>query len=199
MNNNNFPKFFENDKYIVSEKVAILKFTNSYDVFDGFGNMIGKVKQDMSVGHKLASLFIGKSMMPFHFDIIDQEGNILVTIKRGWTFWMSNISVLSGGREIATINQKFAMMKPRFNINDATGQQIGEIAGNWQAWNFKITDNSGREIGKIDKKWNGVFKEGFTTADKYQVEIDQVVKEDTQKIVIVATAIAIDMILKEAQ
>ena len=43
MNSNNFPKFFENDKYIVSEKVAILKFTNSYDVFDRFGNMIGRV------------------------------------------------------------------------------------------------------------------------------------------------------------
>ena len=44
-----------------------------------------------------------------------------------------------------------------------------------------------------------MFKEGFTTADKYQVEIDQAVKEDTQKVVIVATAIAVDMILKEAQ
>ena len=67
MNSNNFPKFFENDKYIVSEKVAILKFTNSYDVFDSLGNMIGRVKQNMSAGHKAASLFIGKSMMPFSF------------------------------------------------------------------------------------------------------------------------------------
>ena len=199
MNSNNFPKFFENDKYIVSEKVAILKFTNSYDVFDSFGNMIGRVKQNMSAGHKAASLFIGKSMMPFHFDIVDLDDNVLVSISRGWTFWMSNISVSTGGQEIATINQKFAMMKPRFHINDINGQQIGEIAGNWHAWNFKITDNSGQEIGKIDKKWNGVFKEGFTTADKYQVEIDQAVKENTQKVVIVATAIAVDMILKEAQ
>lgn len=138
-------------------------------------------------------------MMPFHFDIVDNSGNILVTIKRDWTFWLSKIAILYNEQEVAHINQKFAMTKPKFMIFENNGSQIGEIIGNWHAWNFKISDGAGKQIGKIDKKWNGVFKEGFTTADKYRVKIEKDVVENTQKIIITAAAIVVDMVLKEAK
>jgi len=35
-----------------------------------------------------------------------------------------------------------------------------------------IVDNAGVTIGTITKKWNGISKEAFTTADKYVVDID---------------------------
>ena len=42
-------------------------------------------------------------------------------------------------------------------------------------------------------------KEFFTTADKYNVSINPSYAEDTNKINIVATAIIIDMVLKESK
>ncbi len=45
----------------------------------------------------------------------------------------------------------------------------------------------------------GLLKEAFTTADKYVVSIVPEYAEDTRKMAIVATAITIDMVLKESK
>jgi uncharacterized protein YxjI len=90
-------------------------------------------------------------------------------------------------------------LKPEFRILDTNNEQIAIINGNWTAWNFNITDSKDAVIGTISKKWNGVLKESFTTADKYVVAIDPKVEEDTKKVAIVAAAITIDMVLKESK
>lgn len=194
------PIFFENDNYIVSEKVAVFKLTNTYDILDMSGSLIGKVRQTMSGRHKALSFFLGKAMLPFYFDILDANEQAVVSITRGWTFWMSKIAVTMNGQEVAYITQKFSMLTPKFIIEDAaTSQVIGTISGNWRAWNFVITGAQGQEIGKIDKKWGGAMKEVFTSADKYHVQIHKDVSEDMQKVGITAAAIVIDMVLKESK
>ena len=79
------------------------------------------------------------------------------------------------------------------------GMIIAEISGDWKAWNFVITDNSNVPIGSISKKWAGIAKEFFTTADKYNVNIDPNYSIKENKIVILASAITIDMVLKESK
>ena len=51
----------------------------------------------------------------------------------------------------------------------------------------------------LNKKWSGVAKEFFTSADKYHVTIVPQYAEDRNKMNIVVTAITIDMVLKESQ
>jgi uncharacterized protein YxjI len=55
-------------------------------------------------------------------------------------------------------------------------------------------------VGTINKKWGGLTKELFTTADKYIVSIDRKenLTNDFVRALIVATATTIDMVLKEA-
>jgi uncharacterized protein YxjI len=65
------------------------------------------------------------------------------------------------------------------------------------AWNFTINDVDGNTIGTISKKWNGLLKEAFTTADKYIVSIQTDIAENDKKVAIVATAITVAMIFKE--
>ncbi|RZL40569.1 MAG: scramblase, partial [Pedobacter sp.] len=83
--------------------------------------------------------------------------------------------------------------------NPATGENIAQITGDWKAWNFDIKNPAGQEMGKISKKWAGAMKEIFTTADKYNVSIDPSYAENNNKVAIVATAITIDMVLKESK
>ena len=123
-----------------------------------------------------------------------------MTIKRGWTFWLSKITLIDGQGNISGhIKQKFKLLKPRFVIFDEQEQAIAEINGDWKAWNFVITDGHGNKIGSINKKWAGMAKEIFTTADKYYVTINPEYAEDRNKMNIVATAITIDMVLKESK
>ncbi len=199
--NQSIPTFFLGDEYFIDEKVSFLKFTNEYKVYNEKGSQIGIIKQRMSGWHKVLTLLINKAMMPFQLEITDVNDQLQATISRGWTFWMSKIIVTDpNGIEVGLIKQKFKFFKPTFLINDpASGHNIAQITGDWKAWNFTITNHAGAEMGKISKKWAGAMKEIFTTADKYNVSIDPNYAESNQKVAIVATAITIDMVLKESK
>lgn len=197
---NLFPKFFETNEYFIDQKVNYFKFEVEYKIFDQNGLQIGLIKQRISSGHKALRLFLGKAMMPFLLEIVDMEGNLLAVIKRGWTFFMSEIIVLDGHHNIlGFIKQKWSFMKPSFHIMNANKDKIAEIKGDWKGWNFVINGVDNTPIGTVNKKWAGAMKEIFTTADKYNVSIREEYKEDTDKIVVVSTAITIDMVLKESK
>jgi uncharacterized protein YxjI len=112
---------------------------------------------------------------------------------------MSKIQILNAdGIVIAYIHQKFKLLKPRFLILDINEREIAIINGDWKAWNFSINNFEEKQIGTITKKWAGVLKEAFTTADKYIVSINHDMSIE-QKIPIVSAAITIDMVLKESK
>ncbi|XGB39002.1 MAG: hypothetical protein LVT47_12595 [Cyanobacteria bacterium LVE1205-1] len=113
---------------------------------------------------------------------------------------MSKIIISDGsGNKLGSVQQKFKLFKPNFKIYDSNEVQIAEITGDWKAWNFTITDAAGTQIGTIGKKWAGALTELFTTADKYNVSIDPTYANKENKIAILASAITIDMVLKESK
>jgi uncharacterized protein YxjI len=192
--------FFESNSYFIDEKVNLFKFENAYMLYDGKGQHIGAIKQVLTTGQKMLRLLINKAIMPFMLQITDIDGKVQATVSRGWTFWMSKIVISDGnGQALGTISQKFKLFKPTFKIYDNAGILAGEISGDWKAWNFKISDNKGSEIGGITKKWAGAMKEIFTTADKYNVTINENYPDKKNKLIILAGAITIDMVLKEAK
>lgn len=193
-----FPNFFDNNDYFIDERVGMFKFNNSYKVYDNTGAQIGNVQQSMPGALKALSMVLNKGLFPFKLDIKDMDNNVLASIKRGWTFFMSKITITDNtDSTIGFIKQKFKLVKPSFDILDNNQNIIATISGDWKAWNFKIKDTTDTQLGAISKKWNGVLKEAFTTADKYVISILPEVKEDTKKIAIVSAAITIDMVLKE--
>lgn len=192
--------FFEANNYFIDEKVNFFKFENTYNVFDEKGSNIGFIKQKLTIGQKLLRLAINKAMLPFKIDIQDKNGVLLASISRGWTFFMSKILISSGdGRTIGTVTQKFRFLKPTFRIFNHEEKHVAEIKGDWKAWKFVIEDEGGAQIGTISKKWAGVLQEVFTTADKYHVSIDPSYANMMNKILILSSAITIDMVLKESK
>ncbi|MEQ1552899.1 MAG: phospholipid scramblase-related protein [Ferruginibacter sp.] len=194
-----FPDFFEKNTFFIDEKIGFFKFTNAYKVYDEYGE-IGLISQRLSTWQKFLRLLINKAMMPFHLQIIDLNGDVLASINRGWTFWMSKITITDNNNDLlGSVKQKFAFLKPTFIISDEAGSEIARITGDWKGWNFTIVDTNNNLIGTISKKWNGILKEAFTTADKYIVDIVPAYAEDKKKIAIVSCAITIDMVLKESK
>lgn len=103
------------------------------------------------------------------------------------------------GKTLGSIKQKFKLFKPTFKIFNASDQQIAEISGDWKAWNFVINDMTNKQIGTITKKWAGAMKEVFTSADKYNVNINPDYSNLENKITILTAAITIDMVFKESK
>lgn len=190
--------FFDHQYYIINQKVNFLKMANEYQVMDDSGQQIGKVKERLSGGAAILRFIINKAMLPFKLEIIDANEQVQATLSRGFTFFMSKITVtLPDGSPPFYIKQRFKMFSAGFTILDQSGQKIGEISGDWKAWNFSITDISGSEVGRVNKQWAGALKELFTTADKYMVTFDRKDMEYHKKVAIISAAITIDMVLKE--
>jgi len=200
MGQTKLPEFFQNDNYFIDEKVGLLKFANAYKVYNHDGQQIGNIRQEVPLMHKLLRIVLDRRIFPFTLNIVDANEQVVATIHRGWTFWMSKIEIRdANGNLVGGIRQKFKLMKPLFHILGAGGEVLAEIKGDWKAWNFRIVDTADRELGTISKKWAGAFKEVFTSADKYRVAIAPECPEDFNKIAIVAGAITIDMVLKESK
>ena len=192
--------FFRSNSYFIDENVNFFKFENSYQLYDEMGSNIGAIYQKLTIGQKLLRIILNKSMLPFMLEIKDLDGNVQATISRGWTFWMSKITITDGSGNLAgTIKQKFKFFKPEFVISDNNGLETAKITGDWKAWSFMIQDTNQQTIGTIDKKWAGAMKEIFTSADKYNVTLNSEIKDNLRKIAILSSAITIDMVLKESK
>lgn len=190
-------KFFLNNTYVIDEKVQVLTFSNGYKVYDESGKEIGYIKENMPASRIILSLFLSKQMLPFTLEVYNNDGKIIASLTRGFTFFMSKMKVLDeNGSQIATIKQKFGL-KPKFELLDMNENKIAHIQGNWTAWDFKITDGGSTQLGSISKKFAGFAREFFTDADKYIVNIEPSVTNEAQRIAIASTAAAIDMIMKE--
>jgi len=192
--------FFDSNNYFIDEKVNFFKFENCYKVFNDKGSEIGSINQKISIGQKLLRLLLNKNMLPFQLEIKDSKGNLQTSISRGWTFFMSTIIIDdSKGINIGSIKQKFKLFKPTFKIYNKSGQLVAVITGDWKAWDFQIKDAYDRQIGTISKKWNGAMKEIFTSADKYNVDLNSSYTDISNKMTILSSAITIDMVLKESK
>jgi uncharacterized protein YxjI len=192
--------FFDTNNYFIDEKVNYFKFENCYQIYNEKGENIGSVKQKLSTGQKILRLLVNKAMLPFLLEIKNSKDELEASISRGWTFFMSKIIIQdSKGVKIGSVQQKFKLFKPTFKIFDKYDMLIAEITGDWTAWNFVIKDTSNLQIGSITKKWAGAIKEIFTTADKYNVNINANYSIKENKIAILSSAITIDMVLKESK
>ena len=186
---------FDKETILVNQKFTIVN--NEYQILDEGGSEIGFVKEQSSALETILKLFMSQKMLPWKMNILDSQKNVLVTISKGLTFFLSKISVTnSAGTEIATIKQKFAL-KPKFEVYDTTGAVVASVEGNFVAWDFKVTDAQGNQIGSINKQFGGLAKEIFTDSDKYVVKISKSLSDPNLRSAVISAACIIDKVLKE--
>lgn len=110
----------------------------------------------------------------------------------------STLEVVDGqGAHVGKIVQENVVGKKRFRLEGPSDEILGSIdAENWRSWDFAIHDPAGTEVGRITKKWAGILREGFTTADRYLLNISGAVAGDLRTLM-VASAAGIDTALKQ--
>ena len=196
------PELLEHDRLVVNQKAKLIELTNEYKIRDEQGNDIGVIRQEgQSKLRKLLRLASNvDSMLPVRLSVYDAGGRKVVGLRRPFTWWRSKMEVVDASDQVVgRITQQNFMGKIRFGLFDAVGAPLGELrAENWRAWNFSITDGSGQEVARITKKWAGLGKEIFTTADNYVVEIQPGVRGPLRQVVL-ASAAGIDTALKNSK
>jgi uncharacterized protein YxjI len=190
---------FDESVLVVNQKAKIIEITNEYAIFDQNGTQIGAVREvGQSKAKKVLRVLTSVDQFLTHkLEVADADGTVLLQLTRPPKLMKSRVVVADGrGKEIGTIVQQNVIGKIHFSL-EARGQTVGSInAENWRAWDFNIQDGAGREVARVKKKWEGIVKNVFTTADNYVVNIPSPLDEPLRSLV-VAAALSIDTALKQ--
>jgi len=186
--------------FLVKEHVGMFKAANNYDIYDPETNEIILECREEKLGllTKLLRFTNWKRMTAFDVQIRTPEGQQVVRVTRGFTFLRSKVKVLNEKDElIGTFRQKLLSVGGAFTVLDRDEKPVCTLKGKWTGWDFRFMAE-GVELAHVTKKWAGIGKEFFSTADNYIIEISEKVPPDNPiRQLIMAAVMCIDMVLKE--
>ena len=178
----------------------MFKAANNYDIYDPSNDEIIMTCREPNLGMftKMLRFTDFKRNTPFEVQIKTASGENVLTVQRGISIFLSTVEVLDeNGTLIGKFKQKFFSIGGKFDVLDANDQVLCTLKGKWTSWDFKFVKGE-TEYGHVSKKWAGLGKELFTTADNYMLEIKEAAPpDDPIRILILAAVMCIDMVLKE--
>ncbi|MBI4618158.1 MAG: RNAase [Planctomycetes bacterium] len=186
--------------FFVKEHVGYFKAANAYDCLDPQGGeLITQVQESIpNFFVKMMKFTSYKKMMPFTVEFKDKAGNVFMRLKRPFTFFRSRVSLEdANGTPVGSFQQKLLSLGGKFEVFDAANQPVGMLTGDWKGWDFSFKNSQEQVLAKVTKKWAGLGKELFTSADNYIVNLERDDLDEKTKKLIAGAAICIDMVLKE--
>ena len=109
---------------------------DSYDVYDRDGNIVYKVKGELSWGHRL--------------QIYDAPGRHLGTVQEKVFTWLPKFQLYTDGRLVGTLNKELTFLRPKFHL-DCNGWTV---EGNCWEWDYQVTEGSRLVMALSKELWN---------------------------------------------
>jgi len=188
------------NQYFIREQVGFMKASNAYDVFDPNTQqqILQSKEEKLGFFTKMIRFTKYKKMTPFELIVRTPDGSPVIIVRRGVSFFTSTIQVLDNqGQLVGTFKQPFFSLLGSFKIFGADGQEICTLKGSWTTWDFTFIVNN-QEVAKVSKKWQGLAKALFTSADNYMLVISDAVPPDHPlRQLICAAVFCIDLCLHE--
>ena len=186
--------------FLVKEHVGMFKAASNYDIFDPNEPtqpiMLCR-EPNLGMFSKMFRFTDYKRATPFHI-VVTSNGRTVLEVKRGVSIFLSKVDIFDGaGKRLGGFQQKFFSIGGKFEVFDADNRPVCTLQGKWTSWEFSFKAGE-RELARVTKKWGGMGKELFTSADDYVLEIRPDVPQDhPARPLILASVLVIDMVLKE--
>lgn len=186
--------------YLVKEHVGMFKAANNFDILDPDTQEVIMHCREPKLGlfTKMLRFTDYKRMTPFNVEITTPDGKPILRIKRGISLWLSKVSVFDENETlIGSFKQKFFSIGGKFSVLDDEDKEVCMLKGKWTSWDFSFLAGD-EELGHVTKKWGGMAKELFTSADNYVLSMSASLPGDhPARQLILAAVMCIDMVLKE--
>lgn len=192
---------FNKPNYLVKEHAKILKVTDRYDIVDPeTGGVVAYAKEEISGFKKFMRWIIAKSLMGTVIEIRNAaDDSVIYKMNKPGSIFRATVTIFDKAeRKIGYFKSRILTLGGALDVYSANDAKVAEVKGNWTGWNFKFTNTKGEEIGQVTKKWGGVGKELFTTADNYMISINPDLQgnQDMMALLIMA-GLAMDLVYKE--
>jgi len=189
--------------YFIREHVGLLKLSDTYDILDPeTKQQIGLAKEEPGLLIHVLRFLVNKQILPtkvlvYRADSAEDPSDVQFSIHRGFTFLRSKIIIRdASGNEVGWLKSKMLSLGGAFYVFDAAGNEVAMVKGDWKGWNFRFLDKLENEMGTITKKWAGLGKELFTSADNYLIDLKQSHAPD-KAMLLLAAGLAVDIVYKE--
>ena len=110
----------EKSNFLVKERVAFVKLTDTYDIFDpNSGTMIGIAKEEPASWAKYLRLLVNKQLMPTTVNVYESESQPpILSIRRGVAFFRPKVAVSVRGRDVGYFQAKAFTLGGAFRVFD---------------------------------------------------------------------------------
>lgn len=197
----NMNPLLQQNLFLIKEHIGMFKAANNFDVYnpETGEQMMTCREEKLGFFTKMFRFTKFKIMTPFHVEIKDLSGAPVISITRKSSLWgFSLVNILDeNGNNVGSMKRKFRLGGAKLELNDVNGQNLCTLKGNLIGWDFKISREN-QELASISKKWAGIGKELFTSADNYILSINEDVSgNDPSRMHMLAAVLCIDFLLKE--
>ncbi|WP_017603221.1 LURP-one-related/scramblase family protein [Nocardiopsis alkaliphila] len=192
---------FNANPLLVRQPKRFMVDLSDYEVFDVHGRQIAQVREQGAGGGMQVLRALSRSTSGFerrvHVD--DVYGRTRLVIRKHWSWMTASTSVnLPDGRPVGSIEQDLKFFGSQFSLMDPEKRTIGTIEGDFTALDFRIKDHAEHEIARVDRRVPDLG-EMFTTADSYALHQRYPSLPQPLGTLVVASAIAIDLVLREGK
>lgn len=186
--------------FFIKERVGFMKLADTYDILDPETQQpIGIAKEEPGWTQYLR-LLVNKQLLPTTVNVYENGGTVpMFSIHRPMALLRSKIRVTGpGGQALGYFKSKIFSLGGGFWVFDNADQKVAEVKGDWKGWNFKFISSGGVELGTVTKKWAGLGKELFTSADNYMISLSERAEGNSAAgVLLLAAGLAIDVVFKE--
>lgn len=190
---------FEADEYVISQKkewAELFGFEsrNAYAVLVNGDDLVATVREEgsgfLSV---LARQFFGH-WRRFELIMSDKDGRIIARILHPFRWLFQRLEITTAdGRVIGTVQQRFGLLRRRFDLHLPTQPHVWEMASPiWRVWTFPIRRQE-QTVAIIEKKWSGLLKEAFMDADNFRLLISDPTLTPDEKTTVIAASVFVDL------
>lgn len=188
--------------YLVKERVAMFKLVDAYDIYDpASGEKLGEAHEEVPWWSQALRLFdFSKKLLPTNVSIYPEgQDQPILSIRRGVAFFRTKVTITNAeGQMVGYFKSKLMSIGGGFYVYHPDDTLFAEVKGDWKGWNFKFFTDDGRHMGTVAKKWAGIGKELFTSADNYVISLDDPDAGEDASALMLAAGLAIDTVYKEA-
>ena len=191
----------EKNLYLFKEHIGLLKAHNNYDIYDPKSKeiILHCREKNLNIFYKIIRTIKSslKMLTPFEIEVTHLNGQKVLKVKKSLSL-IAKVEIFDENNNmVGYFKQKVWTFSNTFDIYSEKDKFLCKLTGNLFGWNFKFLKGE-KEIGLVTKKWAGIGKEMFTSADNYILEIkDKVEKDSSLRLLILAAVICIDMVINE--
>lgn len=160
---------------------------NKYKIMNSLGEQVGYMEEkDIGFAKMLGRQFF-RLHRPFDIDVFNNYGDLLLTIKRPFSFINSHIKCYLPGYDergelmfeaLGESCQSWHLWRRRYNLfkleDEVTDEyeQFGAIDAPFLSFDFPVRNHQGDVIASVDRNWVGLGREMFTDSGVYIIRMD---------------------------